>query len=166
MRGTSSRPRAHNAVEARVTIRRPVREVFAFYRDFTNLPRFLGDVMAVEQVGPAVSRWTIQGPLGVRFRSTMRVTEERRNEVIGYETRSLPGLRTYWEVHFTSGPAVGETEVREVMRTPLGRLGHLVLALMGKPPAGEVPANLRRLKEVLETGRVTSLDHSVAGKFG
>jgi uncharacterized membrane protein len=149
-----------------VTIRRPVREVFAFYRDFTNLPRFLGDVMAVEEVGPAVSRWTIQGPLGVRLRSTMRVTEERRNEVIGYETRSLPGLRTYWEVHFTSGPAVGETEVREVMRTPLGRLGHRVLALMGKPPAGEVPANLRRLKEVLETGRVTSLDHAVAGKFG
>ncbi|MET8088487.1 SRPBCC family protein [Micromonospora sp. NPDC005237] len=163
MRGSSSR--AHGAVEARVTIRRPVREVFAFYRDFTSLPRFLGDVLAIEQVGPRMSRWTIQGPLGVRLTSTMEVTEERANEVIRYETRSLSGLRTYWEVHFTGGPTADETEVREVMRTPLGRLGHAALALMGKPPAGEVPANLRRLKEVLETGRVTSMEHAVAGKF-
>ncbi|MFC4020717.1 SRPBCC family protein [Micromonospora sp. GCM10011542] len=165
MRRTSWRPRAHDAVEAKVTIRRPVGEVFTFYRDFRNLSRFLGDVMAVEQVGPAESRWRIQGPLGVRLTSTMRVTEERSNEVIGYQTRSLPGLRTYWTVHFTSGPTGDETEVREVMRTPLGRLGHRVLALLGKPPAGEVPANLRRLREVLETGRVTTLDHAVAGKF-
>jgi uncharacterized membrane protein len=163
MRRPSSR--THSAVEARVTIRRPVREVFAFYRDFTNLPRFLGDVMAVEQVGPDMSRWTIQGPLGVPLTSTMKVTEERTNAFIGYETTSLPGLRTYWEVHFTGSPTGGETEVREVMRTPLGRLGQRVLALMGKPPAGEVPANLRRLKEVLETGRVTSMEHAVAGKF-
>ncbi len=148
-----------------MTIRRPVREVFAFYRNFANLPGFLGDVMAVEPVGPAESRWTIQGPLGVRLTSTMRVTQERTNEVIGYETRSLPGLRTHWEVHFANGRAAGETEVREVMRTPLGRLGHRILALLGKPPTKEVPANLRRLKEVLETGRVTTLDHSVAGKF-
>jgi hypothetical protein len=77
-----------------------------------------GDVMDLEQIGPATSRWTIQGPLGIRAHWTIRVTEERTNELIRYETVGLSGLRTYWEVHFTRGAAAGEKEVREVMKAP------------------------------------------------
>jgi uncharacterized membrane protein len=91
---TSWPPRHENTIEASVTIRRPVEEVFKFYRDFTNLPRFLGDVIATEQIGPATSQWTIQGPLGIRANWTIRVTEERTNELIRYETAAAPGLRT------------------------------------------------------------------------
>ena len=66
MQRTSFPSGDENTIEARVTIQRPVEEVFKFYRDFKNLPRFLGDVMAIEHIGPATSRWTIQGPLGIR----------------------------------------------------------------------------------------------------
>jgi uncharacterized membrane protein len=162
---TSWPPRHENTIEASVTIRRPVEEVFKFYRDFTNLPRFLGDVIATEQIGPATSQWTIQGPLGIRANWTIRVTEERTNELIRYETAAAPGLRTSWEIHFTSGSQAGETEVREVMKVPLGRLGRAALALIGKFPTEEVSSNLHRLQEVMETGRVTDTSHSVAGKF-
>jgi uncharacterized membrane protein len=165
MERTSLPPRDENTIEASVTIQRPVEEVFRFYRDFKNLPRFLGDVMDIEQTGPATSRWTIQGPLGIRVNLTIRVTEERTNALIRYETVTLPGLRTYWEIHFAPGPEAGETEVREVMKAPLGRLGRAALALIGDHPAEEVPANLHRLKEIMETGRVTDTSHSVAGKF-
>jgi uncharacterized membrane protein len=165
MQPTSRRPQPSNAVEARVIIRRPVGEVFEFYRDFENLPRFLGDVMAIERISPVTSRWAIQGPLGLRINMTIIVTEERSNELIRYETATFPGLKTYWEVHFVDGPAPGETEVREVIRTPLARLGRAVLNLIGKPPAEEIPSNLHRLKEILETGTVTDTSHAVAGKF-
>jgi hypothetical protein len=55
--------------------------------------------------------------------------------------------------------------VREVMKTPLGGVGRAALALIGKPPAEEVAANLHRLKELMEIGRVTDESHAVAGKF-
>ena len=165
MQRTSSGARDDNTIEARVTIQRAVGEVFRFYRDFKNLPSFLGDVMAIEQIGPATSRWTIQGPLGIRANWTIRVIEKRTNELIRYETVAPPGLRTYWEIHFTPGSQAGETEVREVMKAPLGRLGRAALALMGKSPVEEVSSNLHRLKEVMETGRVTDTSYSVAGKF-
>jgi uncharacterized membrane protein len=165
MQRTSLSPRDENTIEARVTIQRPVEKVFGFYRDFKNLPRFLGDVMAVEESGPATSRWTIQGPLGIRIKWTIRVTEERTNELIRYETVTSPGLRTYWEVHFAPGPQASETEVREVMKAPLGRLGRAALALIGKFPAQEVSSNLHRLKQVMETGKVTDTSYSVPGKF-
>jgi len=165
MQRTSLSPHDENTIEARVTIQRPVEKVFGFYRDFKNLPRFLGDVMAIEQSGPATSRWTIQGPLGIRIKWTIRVTEERTNELIRYETVTSPGLRTYWEVHFASGSEGGQTEVREVMKVPLGRIGRAALALIGKFPAEEQSSNLHRLKQVLETGRVTDTSYSVPGKF-
>ena len=154
------------AIEASVVIQRPREEVFRFYRDFRNLPRFLGDVIAVEQVGPTTSRWRIQGPLGVRAAWTVRVTEERTNELIRYETVNLPPLTTHWDIYFAPGPRADETEVREVLKTPLGGLGRAALALIGKFPDKEVASNLNRLKELMETGRVTDTSYSVAGKFG
>ena len=154
-----------NTVERRVTIERPVERVFDFYRDFRNLPSFLGDVMAINEIGPATSRWTIQGPLGMQADWTVRVTEARPNELIRYETVSSPALRTYWEIYFSPGSTANETEVREVMRMPLGRIGRAALALIGKFPAAEVTSNLHRLKEVIETGRVTDTSYAVRGKF-
>ena len=165
MERTSLPPRDENTIEASVTIQCPVEEVFRFYRDFKNLPSFLGDVMAIEPIGPATSRWTIQGPLGIRVNWTIRVTEERTNKLIRYETVTSPGRRTYWEIHFAPGPETGETDVREVMKAPLRRVGRAALALIGKHPAEEVSANLHRLKQVLETGRVTDTSYSVRGKF-
>jgi len=153
-----------DTIAASVTIKRPIADVFRFYRDFKNLPSFLGDVMAVETTDPTTYRWTIQGPLGVRASWTIKVTDERANELIRYETVILPGLKTRWEIHFV-GSEAGETEVREVMKAPLGGLGRTALALIGKFPAAEVSANLHRLKEVMETGRVTDTSYAVPGKF-
>ena len=165
MQGTSLPPRDENMMDAGVTIRRPVTEVFRFYRDFRNLPSFQGDVIAVEQIDPTTSRWTIQGPLGTRANWTVRVIEEHANALIRYETVTSPRLRTYWEMHF--GPAVkdGETDVHEVMKIPFGRLGRAALALIGKFPAQEMASNLHRLKELLETGKITDTSYSVAGRF-
>ena len=72
MQRTSLPRQDDNTIEASVTIQRAVEEVFRFYRDFKNLPSFLGDVMAIEQIGPAASRWTIQGPLGIRASWTIK----------------------------------------------------------------------------------------------
>ena len=135
MRRISLPPRDDGAIEGRVTIQRSIDDVFRFYRDFRNLPRFLGDVTAIEPLGRATYRWTIQGPLGVRVKWKVK-------------------LRTYWEIHFAQGSDAGQTELREVMKTPLGRVGRAALALIGKFPSEEVSANLHRLKEVMETGRV------------
>ncbi len=108
---TSFPPRDENTIEASVTIQRAVEDVFSFYRNFRNLPTFLGDVIAIEPIGPVTSRWTIQGPLGIRVNWTIKVSDERANELIRYETVTSSGLRTYWEIHFAAAPGAGETEV-------------------------------------------------------
>ena len=165
MQMTPLPPQDRNTIEASVQIQRPIGEVFDFYRDFRNLPSFLGDVMAVEPKGPTTYRWTIEGPFGIRAHWTIEVTEERENELIRYESFGLPGLRAIWEIDFAPGVDAGWTDVREELTAPLGRFGRAAFALIGKNPAEEVPANLHRLKQVMETGKVTDTSYAVEGKF-
>lgn len=165
MSATLFPPSSANTIEASVQIHRDVGEVFNFYRDFTNHPRFLGDVMRVQPTGLATSRWTIQGPFGVQAHWTVRVTEEQTTALIRYETVSLPGLGAKWSIYFVPGSQAGETQVREVLNYPLGTLGRAALALIGKYPALEVAANLKRLKQFMETGKVTDTRYAVSGKF-
>jgi uncharacterized membrane protein len=154
-----------NTIEKTVIIERPVQTVYEFYRDFRNLPRFLGDVMNIELIGPATSRWTVQGPLGIRAHWTIQVIEECPNELIRYESVTSPALKTSWNIYFSPGPGAGQTEVREVMKAPFGKFGSLALALIGKFPAEEVSANLHRLKQLLETGKIIDRSYSVKSKF-
>jgi uncharacterized membrane protein len=86
MRRISLPPRDDGAIEGRVTIQQSIDDVFRFYRGFRNLPRFLGDVTAIEPLGRATYRWTIQGPLGVRVKWKVKMTEKDTNELIRYET--------------------------------------------------------------------------------
>ena len=69
-------------------------------------------------------------PLGVRVKWKVKMTEEDTNELIRYETVTSPGLGTYWEIHFAQGSDAGQTELREVIKTPLGRVGRAALALI------------------------------------
>jgi uncharacterized membrane protein len=153
-----------SSVVESIVIERPITDVFTFYRDFRNMPDFLGDVTWVDVIGDRTSRWTIKAPFGLELCWTVVVTALRPNAFIAYETESAPAA-VRWEVGFAPGFRPGTTLVREVMLMPGGAIARAALAAVGKPPDREVRANLKRLKERLETGRVTTMDYAVAGKF-
>jgi uncharacterized membrane protein len=138
-------------VTGEVVIRRPVHDVYSFYRNFTNLPRVLGDVVAVEQVAGMTYRWIVAGPLGTRVPMTVTVTDQRVDQLIRYQTGGPRPLRGRWELTFAVDTGSGGTRVREQLVVPLGAIGRAVLALIGKFPDREVAANLTRLKQLLET---------------
>jgi uncharacterized membrane protein len=150
-------------VEESVLIARPIEQVFAFYTDFRHLPEFLGDVMQVDVLDARRSLWTIRGPLGLGLRMHVVITSLHPNGLIAYRTDGAAPTR--WEIHFARAGTAATTLVRETMTLPGGQLAAAALAALGKPPAHEVRANLARLKEVMETGRVTTLDFAVGGKF-
>ena len=160
MRTAAPRFLGSTQIEARVVVSCLVQSVYRFYLDFRNLPAFLGDVMMVEQTGPATSRWTIQGPFGINTRWTVNVTASRANELIRYETVCGYLLNIYWELRFAPEPN-GRTQVREIVTIPFGKAGLFALRLLGKSPAAEVSANLHRLKQLLETGLVTDPSQAV-----
>jgi uncharacterized membrane protein len=144
--------RRADTVTGEVAIRRPVQDVYRFYRDFANLPRCLGDVVAVEQVADRRYRWTVAGPLGTRMPVTVTVTEQQVDHLIRYETSGPALLRGRWKLAFAPDTDAGGTRLREQLVVPLGAIGRVLLAIIGKFPDREVAANLARLKQLLETG--------------
>jgi uncharacterized membrane protein len=145
--GNSSR--SGGTVNGDVVIRRPVQEVYRFYRDFANLPAFIGDVVAVEEVAENTYRWVVAGPFGTRISLRVTITEQHVDRLIRYQSDGV--LHGRWELSFTPDPA-GGTLVREQLVMPLGVLGRAALAVIGKFPDREVAANLTMLKQVLEGG--------------
>jgi uncharacterized membrane protein len=152
-------------IEGRVFINRAPETIFAFYSDFRNLPRFLGDVMDVQLMSPTRSRWTIEGPFRLRAHWDIEIMKVIPNVLIRYQLADSSIAKSTWEIRFepTGDPSV--TEVREILTAPLGKLDLMAMALIGKYPQDEVRANLHRLKQLLETGQITDTSYAVKGKF-
>jgi len=140
-------------VEQSVIIDRPAPELYAYWRDFENLPRFLHHVESVTTTGPGRSHWAVKGPAGTRIEWDAEVHNEIEPELIAW--RSLPGseVNNAGSVHFRPIAGGTRTLVRVVLsyEPPAGRLGAAVARLLGEEPSRQVRDDLRRFKEVMET---------------
>ncbi|MGQ0651816.1 MAG: SRPBCC family protein [Betaproteobacteria bacterium] len=139
-------------VQKTICIDAPVGEVFAFWSDFRNVPRFMHNVRQVE-VQEDRSRWTVSGPAGVPVQWVSEVTRTEPNALI--EWRSAPGSVVKHEgcVRFEEDAGATRVTVRLCYLPPGGAFGHAVAALFGADPKSELDADLLRLKSMIETGR-------------
>lgn len=146
-----------------VTIYRPPDEVYRFWRDLENLPRFMGHLESVQALGGGRSRWRARGPAGMTVEWDAEIVADRPNELIAW--RSLPSATVEHRgvVHFRAAPGRRGTEVAVELtyRPPAGAAGAALAQLFGAEPGQEVQADLRLLKQVLETGDVTRSDASI-----
>jgi uncharacterized membrane protein len=143
-------------VEESVTINRPVLEVFRFWRNFENLPRFMDHLESVTVIDDTRSHWVAKGPAGSRVEWDAVIHNEVADELIAW--RSLPGseVNNAGSVHFTPTPDGTSTDVRVVLsyEPPAGKLGAAVAKLLGEEPSQQVAEDLRRFKQVMDLGDV------------
>jgi uncharacterized membrane protein len=153
-RGSDTRSRlgGHRGihVEEAVTINRPVSEVFRFWRNFENLPRFMRHLELVAMREEGVSRWVAKGPAGMKVEWDARIINEVHNEVIGWQSLEGSLVATAGSVHFDD--ADGGTLVRVNLQysPPAGKLGSVVARFFGEEPGVQIREDLQRLKMLLE----------------
>jgi uncharacterized membrane protein len=164
LRTNGARPPGQIEVRKTVTIARPPSEVYAFWRDLENLPRFMAYLDSVRVLDDRRSAWKAKGPIGSQYEWQAEITDDRPGERIAW--RSLPPSDAFntGVVLFKPAPRDQGTEVHVELRyePPAGPLGAAVARLFGKEPGQEVMSDLRRLKQVLEMGEVMHSDASVA----
>jgi len=140
-------------VQKTICVDAPVEQVFAFWSDYQNFPRFMSRVREV-RVKDGRSHWVVSGPAGVPVEWTSELVRREPNSLI--EWRSLPGstVRQDGAVRFEP-VAEGGTRVTVCLRylPPGGALGHAVASAFGADPKSEMDADLMRMKSMLETGR-------------
>lgn len=150
------------SVRQAVTVQKTPEEAYAFFRRLENLPQFMWHLDAVVEEGDR-SRWRAKGPLGTHIEWEAEIVEDRPGDCIAW--RSLPGadVANWGRVVFQ--PAAGRqgTEIRVELSydPPAGAIGTSIAKLFGHEPSQQVSADLRRLKQVLETGEVLHSDASI-----
>jgi uncharacterized membrane protein len=150
-------------VKAVVTIRRPVEEVYAYFRELSNLPRFMRHIESVEERSDGTTHWAVRGPGKRMFEWDAEIVKERPNEILSWRSRPGGDVDTDGVVRFVPAPGGRGTEVHAKIRyhAPGGRVGAMIAKLFGREPGQQARGDLRRLKQVLETGDVMRSDASI-----
>lgn len=148
------------------TIRKPVDEVYAFWHDFENLPRFMQHLESVEVIDERRSRWTTTAPAGKTLQWEAEVVHDAPNRHI--EWRSLDGaeIPNRGRVEFRKAPRDLGTEVHVDLRydPPAGRLGKLVATFFGEAPAQQIQDDVHAFKQVMETGEAVRSEGTLRGR--
>jgi uncharacterized membrane protein len=154
-------------VHERVTIERPVHEVYRHWRDFSNLAAFMHHVERVDVIDQRRSHWVVRGPAGRTVEWDAEIINEIEPELIGW--RSLPGadVASAGSVQFRQTPR-GATEVRVRLQyqPPAGKVGSWLAALFGREPSQQIHDDLHRLKQILETGDTPPLGGQPSRRTG
>ena len=147
------------------TINRPPEELYRFWRDFENLPRFMRHLEAVKVTAPGRSHWKAKAPAGQTVEWDAEVTEDRPNELIAWRSLEGADVANSGSVRFTPATGGRGTVVRVEVQydPPGGKAGALVAKLFGEEPEQQVQDDLRAFKQVIETGEVVLSEATVDG---
>jgi uncharacterized membrane protein len=141
-----------------VLINRPRTELFAYWRDFTNLPSFMEAVEKIQMTGEKRSVWTIRAPAGQTVELETEVTDVVDGESIAWRSVEGSQIKTEGRVTFTDAPADRGTVVSADIgyEPPAGDLGRVVAKLFAAEPNIQARHELKRFKMLMETGEIAT----------
>ena len=143
-------------VEHVVTIEKAPEELYRFWRNFENLPRFMQHLQSVSVVDSIHSHWVANAPAGKSVEWNAEIINDRPNQLIAWRSVGHSQIGNAGSVHFTPAPGNRGTEVKIVLEydPPAGRLGSLIAKLFGEEPNQQVREDLRHFKEIMEAGEI------------
>jgi uncharacterized membrane protein len=153
-------------LSATTTINLPPAEVYSFWRELENLPTFMAHVDDVVRSGAGSSHWKVSAPFGRTVEWDATITEDVPGERIAWHSTEGADVDNEGAVSFVAAPGDRGTEVHVniAYRMPAGKLGEAVAKYFGEDPHQQLDDDLRRLKQVLETGEVVRSDGAPGGK--
>lgn len=152
-------------MEKSVTINRSPDEIYSFWRQLENLPRFMNHIQSVTQKGDGISHWVMKTSHDRTLQWDARLIEDKPGQMLSWQSLEGADVDNAGSVWFT--PAVGGrgTVVKVSMKysPPGGKLGSLMAKLMGDSADKQMAEDLFRLKSLLETGETPTTEGQPRG---
>ena len=164
-RVTSLTSRRGITVRRTVAINKPVEEVYAFWRDFENLPRFMRHLESVTCDGARRSHWVARAPAGRKVTWDAEIVDERPNELIAWRSLEDADVRNAGTIAFERGSGGRGTTLRVSLTyaPPGGKFAAVIAKLFGEEPGQQVHDDLRRLKQLMEAGELPTVEGQPRG---
>ncbi len=153
-------------LERSITVGKSPEECYRFWRSFENLPRFMRGLDSVRHLDERRSHWVARGPMATRLEWTSEITADRPGEEVAWRTLDDSGAAHAGSVRFEAAPAGRGTIVRVSLHySPLGgALGAGLVRLLGHDPQSSIREDLRRFKQVMETGEIPTTRGQPTGR--
>lgn len=165
-KGNSAKLRRRDAtVMKSVTILKPVEEIYRFWRDLENLPRFMKHLKSVRRLDDRRSHWIAAAPFGRSVEWDAELLEDVPNQRLTWW--SLPGsdIEHRGSVEFRPTENRGtEVHVRLDYHRPGGKLGEAFAMAFLESPEQQIREDLRRFKALIETGELPTIEGQPSGR--
>lgn len=160
--GAESKEYARRGIHVKQSclVNKPAREVYQFWRDFENLPRFIPHLESVRVIDEKHSHWAAKAPTlaGGKVEWDAELTCDEADRKICWQSLAEADIHNAGSVEFIDRGERG-TMVTVTMDyiAPAGQLGKWVAKLTGREPQQQVQESLRNFKRVLETGEIPTI---------
>lgn len=163
---TRSRRETAMNLTATTTINKPPSEVYQFWRRLENLPTFMAHVDDVKTSGTGSSHWVVSAPFGRTVEWDAETVEDVPDQRLAWKSTQDADIDNRGSVEFVPAPGDRGTEVHVSIDygMPGGKLGEAVARYFGEDPHQQLDDDLRRLKQILETGEIVRSEGPPGGK--
>lgn len=147
-------------------VNRPAQELYDFWSNVENAPKFMTNIQKVMKTGPKTSHWVSSGPFGKTFEWDSEVINDQPGHLIAWKT--LPGSDVSQAGSVRFEPATGDRGTLVTLEVnyepPAGALGVAVAKLIGQDPDAMSKENLRHFKQLMETGEIPTIEGQSSGR--
>jgi len=157
-------PEAHELIGRTVTINRPRREVYAFWRTLENLPKFMENIVSITKLDDQLSHWVVAAPGGKTVEWDCVILEEIEDQLIRWKSVEGSDITHSGHIEFRDASGQRGTEVTAtILYDPTAAtLGKIVAKLFQEEPKIQSRRDLRRFKQLLETGEIATSIRNIA----
>jgi len=140
-----------------VTINKPVAEVYAYFRDFSRLPTFMENVVSIDVRDDRTSHWVVKAPAGRTVEWDAIVTEDVPDRLIAWTSAEGADVPNSGRIEFADAGGRGTVVTATILYDPpAGVIGKIVAKMFQREPAIQARRDLRRFKQLLETGEIAT----------
>lgn len=148
-----------------LTINKPAAELYHYWHDFENLPRFMKHLQSVKVIDSSKSHWVTRGPLGSNVEWDAKITEDVENHSIAWTSLEGADVHNAGSIRFEplSHDRGTEVKVEIEYNPPAGAIGDKLLTLFGESPQQQLNDDLRRFKMLMEAGEIATTEGQSRG---
>lgn len=140
-----------------VTINRPRADLYAYFRDFRNLPTFMDNVERIDVMDDKRSHWVVKAPAGRTVEWDATITDEEEGSYLAWTSEDGADVPNSGRVDFRDAGARGTVVTATLLYDPPGGVvGKVIAKLFQREPAIQARRDLRRFKQLMETGEIAT----------
>ena len=145
-------------VRSTTTVNRPREELYRFWRDQANVPRFMSRIDSVRVDSPTRSHWVMSAPMGRTWEWDSEITEETEGERFAWRSLEGADLPNRGSVSFRPSAGGEETVVTYEVEfdPPGGAIGAAVASVFHEVPETMARQDVRRFKALMEAGEIAT----------